>query len=83
MARKCDTATVGRKQKKNAGVAARLVAEGKGQLVLDREELVAMMQDCLTTFATEVGLKIAYRLLEEEAQDLGAVIPPEMGPSRQ
>ena len=30
------------------------------QLVLDREELLAtMMQDSLTSFATEIGLKVA------------------------
>jgi len=36
------------------------------QLVLDREELVAMMQDSLTSFATEMGLKVAALLLEDE-----------------
>ena len=36
------------------------------QLVLDREELVAMMQDSLTSFATEMGLKVAHLLLEDE-----------------
>jgi putative transposase len=35
-------------------------------LVLDREELVAMMQDSLTSFATEMGLKVAALLLEDE-----------------
>jgi len=35
-------------------------------LVLDREELVAMMQDSLTSFATEMGLRIAQCLLEDE-----------------
>lgn len=42
---------------------------GKGrtvQLVLEREELVAMMQDSLTDFATEMGLKVACLLLEDE-----------------
>jgi putative transposase len=42
---------------------------GKGrsvQLVLDREELVTMMQDSLTDFATEMGLKVACLLLEDE-----------------
>jgi transposase-like protein len=34
--------------------------------VLDREELVAMMQDSLTSFATEMGLKVATVLLEDE-----------------
>ena len=42
------------------------------QLVLDREELVAMMQDSLTSFATEMGLKVAQLLLEDEVnQDCG------------
>ena len=36
------------------------------QLVLDREELVTMMQDSLTSFATEMGLKVASLLLEDE-----------------
>jgi transposase-like protein len=35
-------------------------------LVLDREELVAMMQDSLTNFATEMGLRVATLLLEDE-----------------
>jgi len=39
---------------------------GEVQLVLDREELVAMMQDSLTSFATEMGLKVARLLLEDE-----------------
>jgi putative transposase len=36
------------------------------QLVLDREELVTMMQDSLSGFATEMGLKVAQLLLEDE-----------------
>jgi len=36
------------------------------QLVLDREELVTMMQNSLTSFATEMGLKVAQLLLEDE-----------------
>jgi putative transposase len=35
-------------------------------LVLDREELVEMMQDSLTEFATQMGLKVACVLLEDE-----------------
>jgi transposase-like protein len=35
-------------------------------LVLDREELVTMMQNSLTSFATEMGLKVAQLLLEDE-----------------
>jgi putative transposase len=36
------------------------------QLVLDPEEVVAMLRDSLTDFATEMGLKVAGLLLEEE-----------------
>ncbi|MBU4399826.1 MAG: hypothetical protein KKE86_10890, partial [Planctomycetes bacterium] len=36
------------------------------QLVLDPEEVVAMMQDSLTDFATEMGLKVAHLLLQDE-----------------
>jgi transposase-like protein len=36
------------------------------QLPLCREELVALMQDSLSSFATEMGLRIASRLLEDE-----------------
>jgi hypothetical protein len=36
-------------------------------LVLDRDELMAMLQDCLTDFATEVGLKVACLLFEKQA----------------
>jgi len=39
---------------------------GEVQLVLDREELVVMMQDSLTSFATEMGLRVATLLLEDE-----------------
>ena len=39
---------------------------GEVQLVLDREELVAMMQDSLSSFAAEMGLKVATLLLEDE-----------------
>ncbi len=39
---------------------------GEVQLLLDRDELVAMMQDSLTEFATEMGLKVACLLLEDE-----------------
>ena len=35
-------------------------------LMLDREELMAMLQDCLTDFATEVGLKVACLLFEKQ-----------------
>jgi putative transposase len=36
------------------------------QLVLDPAELVAMFQDSLTDFATEMGLRVAQSLLEDE-----------------
>jgi hypothetical protein len=35
-------------------------------LTLDREELMTMLQDCLTGFATEVGLKVACLLFEKQ-----------------
>jgi transposase-like protein len=38
------------------------------QLPLCREELVAMMQESLASFATEMGLRIATRLLEDEVE---------------
>jgi transposase-like protein len=36
------------------------------QLVLNPEEVVAMLQDSLTDFATEMGLRVARLLLEDE-----------------
>jgi transposase-like protein len=36
------------------------------QLPLGREDLVAMMQDALASFATELGLRLAVQLLEDE-----------------
>lgn len=36
------------------------------QLMLDPKEVLAMMQDSLTDFATEMGLKVACLLLEDE-----------------
>lgn len=36
------------------------------QLVLDSDEMVAILQDSLTEFATEMGLKVARLLLEDE-----------------
>jgi hypothetical protein len=35
-------------------------------LMLDREELMIMLQDCLTDFATEVGLKVACLLFDKQ-----------------
>ena len=47
--------------------ASRADWEGRQiQLALDPEEVVAMMQDSLTDFATEMGLKVAHLLLEDE-----------------
>lgn len=39
---------------------------GEVQLPLCREELVELMQDSLARFATEMGLRVAARLLEDE-----------------
>ena len=36
------------------------------QLPLCREELMALMQDSLSSFATEMGLRVAVQLLEDE-----------------
>jgi hypothetical protein len=36
------------------------------QLTLNPEEVVAMLQDSLTDFATEMGLRVARLLLEDE-----------------
>jgi putative transposase len=38
------------------------------QLVLDPQEMVAMLGDSLTDFATEMGLKVAGLLLEDEVE---------------
>jgi putative transposase len=38
------------------------------QLLLDPEEMVAMLRDSLTEFATEVGLKVARLLLDDEVE---------------
>lgn len=46
------------RRRRRAGVAI--------QLPLCREELMAMMQDSLASFATEMGLRIAGQLLEDE-----------------
>ena len=35
-------------------------------LTLDREELMTMLQECLTDFATEVGLKVACLLFDRQ-----------------
>lgn len=38
------------------------------QLLLDPEEMVAMLQESVTDFATEVGLKVARLLLDDEVE---------------
>jgi putative transposase len=38
------------------------------QLLLDPDEMVAMLQDSVTDFATEVGLKVARLLLDDEVE---------------
>ena len=50
-----------KERRKRQGEKAREI-----QLVLDPEEVVAMLQDSLTDFATEMGLKVAQLLLEDE-----------------
>ena len=57
--------SVGKASRKQRG-KAQAGKERTVQLVLDREELVTMMQDSLTSFATEMGLKVASLLLEDE-----------------
>lgn len=37
-------------------------------LTLDREELMTMLQECLTDFATEVGLKVACLLFDRQVE---------------
>jgi transposase-like protein len=55
-------------QKKSRGRKQREARrpESEVQLPLCREELVAMMQDSLASFATEMGLRVAAKLLEDE-----------------
>jgi hypothetical protein len=42
-----------------------------GPLMLDRDELMVMLQECLTDFATEVGLKVACLLFEKRTDMSG------------
>ena len=51
--------------------------EGNVPLTLDRDELMAMLQECLTDFATGVGLKVACLLFDKQV-DIGC----EFGTSR-
>jgi putative transposase len=57
---------VSRKERRERQAEKAREVQKEVQLVLDREELVAMMQDSLTSFATEMGLKVATVLLEDE-----------------
>jgi hypothetical protein len=77
MARKRATAAGAGKPAKSQPIADPTAEADNSQLLLDRDELVEMMQDCLTNFATEVGLKIACRLLEDEAEFLGVPAAPQ------
>lgn len=43
---------------------------GDVPLTLDRDELMAMLQECLTDFATGVGLKVACLLFDRQV-DIG------------
>jgi putative transposase len=58
--------------KKGRRVADRVAAAAPSevQLPLNREELLQMAQDSLHTFAVEMGLRIAGRLLEDEVERL-------------
>ena len=40
------------------------------QLPLDRDELLSLMQDSLETLATELGLLVAFSLMEDEVTRL-------------
>ncbi len=51
-----------RKERSNGPAAE----ERNVPLILDREELMAMLQECLTDFATEVGLKVACLLFGKQ-----------------
>jgi putative transposase len=54
------------KEEKGSKAGKTQAKRSEVQLVLDGEELVAMMQDSLTSFATEMGLRMAQCLLEDE-----------------
>jgi putative transposase len=56
---------IGQKRRTQAQTAAREI-----QLPLDREELLTLMQDSLETLATELGLLVAFGLMEDEVTRL-------------
>ena len=69
--RRGNKATASKSQrKKKARTSSRKSPEPKMELPLSRDELVQMAQDSLHTFAVEMGLLIAGRLLEEEVDRL-------------
>src|SRR5262249_47326061 len=45
-------------------------AQGRVQLLLDRDELLALMQDSLESLAVELGLLVATDILEDEVARL-------------
>jgi len=51
---------IGQKRRTQAQAAAREI-----QLPLDREELLTLMQDSLEALATELGLLVAFGLMED------------------
>ena len=57
--------SVGKRSRKDQ-TNGRAKKEWSVPLMLDRDELVAMLQDCLTDFATEVGLKVACLLFDKQ-----------------
>lgn len=58
----CRKASKKRRRERQAGKTRQI------QLLLDPEEMVAMLQDSVTDFATEVGLKVARLLLDDEVE---------------
>jgi hypothetical protein len=60
----------GGKQPRNGQAEKRAAAEWSVPLMLDRDELVAMLQECLTDFATQVGLEVACLLFQKQV-DIG------------
>jgi hypothetical protein len=56
---------INQKRRTRAKSAAREI-----QLPLDRQELLALMQDSLETLATELGLMVAFGLMEDEVTRL-------------
>ena len=56
--------SVGRRSRK-AQTNGRAEEEWNVPLMLDREDLVDRLQDCLTDFATEVGMRVACLLFDK------------------